>query len=171
MSSSPSTTRRIRRSYESGHVPKLLALVDESRDCDKAVYYAARRASRLKSILVLLRVIEPPHPETDWLLVSNIVRAQAQDEAQKLLEEHAKQAHGIADVRIETFVREGDPAEQIFELIREDDDVALLVLAAGSTEKGPGRVVSDLARTAGTYPVPVVIVPAHLTDSELVALS
>jgi nucleotide-binding universal stress UspA family protein len=130
MSSSPSTTRRIRRSYESGHVPKLLALVDESRDCDKAVYYAARRASRLKSTL---RVIEPPHPETDWLLVSNIVRAQAQDEAQKLLEEHAKQAHGIADVRIETFVREGDPAEQIFELIREDDDVALLVLAAGST--------------------------------------
>ena len=74
-------------------------------------------------------------------------------------------------MRIETFVREGDPAEQIFELIREDDDVALLVLAAGSTEKGPGRLVSDLARTAGTYPVPVVIVPAHLTDSELVALS
>ena len=46
-----------------------------------------------------------------------------------------------------------------------------LALAAGSTEKGPGRLVSDLARTAGTYPVPVVIVPAHLTDSELVALS
>jgi len=116
-------------------------------------------------------VIEPPHPETDWLLVSNIVRAQAHDEAQELLDAHAKRAHGIVDVPIETLVREGHPAEQIFELIREDDDVALLVLAAGSTEKGPGRLVSELARTAGTYPVPVVIVPAHLTDSELVALS
>jgi nucleotide-binding universal stress UspA family protein len=103
------TTRRIRRSYESGHVPKLLALVDESHDCDKAVYYAARRASRLKSILVLLRVIEPPHPETDWLLVSNIVRAQAHDEAQELLDAHAKRAHGIVDVPIETLVREERP--------------------------------------------------------------
>jgi nucleotide-binding universal stress UspA family protein len=116
-------------------------------------------------------VIEPPHPEIDWLLLSNIVRAQAQEEAQKLLQEHAKQAHGIVDVRIETLVREGDPAEQIFELVPEDNDIALLVLAAGSTEKGPGRLVSDLARTAGTYPVRVVIVPAHLSDSELVALS
>ncbi len=171
MSSSPNTSRRIRRSYESGHIPKLLALVDESPDCDKAVYYAARRASRLNSVLVLLRVIEPPYPEIDWVLVSDIVRAEAHDEAQKLLEAHAKRAQGIAHVSIETFVREGDPAEQIFRLIREDDDIALLVLAAGSTEQGPGRLVSDLGRTAGTYPVPVVIVPAHLTDSELVALS
>jgi hypothetical protein len=116
MSSSPSTTRRIRRSYESGHVPKLLALVDETRDYDKAVYYAARGASRLKSILVLLRMIEPPHPEIDRLLVSNIVQAQAHDEAQKLMDAHAKWAHGIVDVPIETLVLEDDPAEQIFEL-------------------------------------------------------
>ena len=29
----------------------------------------------------------------------------------------------------------------------------------------------DLARTAGTYPVPVVIVPANLSEAELDALS
>jgi hypothetical protein len=31
--------------------------------------------------------------------------------------------------------------------------------------------VSELARTAGAYPVPIVIVPAHLGDAELDALS
>jgi nucleotide-binding universal stress UspA family protein len=161
----------MRRSYEAGHVPKLLVLVDESADCDKAIYYAVRRAARLNSQVVLLRVIEPPYPELDWLGVSDVVRAEAHEEAHELLDRHAVRAREIADASIETCIQEGDPAEQIFELIRKDDDIALLVLAAGSTEKGPGRLVSDLARTAGTYPVPVVIVPAHLSDLELVALS
>jgi hypothetical protein len=56
-------------------------------------------------------------------------------------------------------------------VIQGDEDIAILVLAAGSTEIGPGALVSDLARTAGTYPIPVVIVPSHLSDQELDALS
>ena len=47
----------------------------------------------------------------------------------------------------------------------------MLVLAAGSSQKGPGPLVGELGRTAGTYPLPVVIVPAHLNEEELDALS
>jgi hypothetical protein len=32
-------------------------------------------------------------------------------------------------------------------------------------------LISDLARTAGAYPIPIVIVPAHLSERELDALS
>jgi hypothetical protein len=47
----------------------------------------------------------------------------------------------------------------------------MLVLAAGASHDNPGVLVADLARSAGSYPVPVVIVPAHLSDEELDALS
>ena len=38
---------RRRRSYESGHKPKYLVVVDDSPECDRAIYYAARRVSRI----------------------------------------------------------------------------------------------------------------------------
>jgi len=164
-------SRRIRRSYETGHQPKFLVLVDDKADCEKAIYYASRRAARLGAQVILLRVIEPPHEEIGWPGVSEIVRTEARLEAQTLLQGYAVRANTVAAVSPETIVREGDPAEEILSFIQADEDVVILVLAAGSAKEGPGRLVSDLAHTAGTYPIPVVIVPAHLTDRELDALS
>jgi nucleotide-binding universal stress UspA family protein len=163
----PFAERRLRRSYESGHSPKLLVIVDDASDCEKAVYYAARRAARVGGTVVLLRVIEPSYGEIGWLTVTDMMR----EEAQQLLNDHAQRAREITGISPETLVCEGSPAQQLLNVIQDDDDIAILVLAAGSTEIGPGALVSDLARTAGAYPIPVVIVPAHLTDEELDALS
>ena len=46
-----------------------------------------------------------------------------------------------------------------------------LILAAGTGSDGPGPLVTSIVRTAGDYMVPVAIVPGHLTDDELDALS
>ena len=43
---------RKRRSYESGHKAKYLVVIDDSAECDRAIYYASRRASRNNAILV-----------------------------------------------------------------------------------------------------------------------
>ena len=163
----PFAERRLRRSYESGHSPKLLVIVDEAPDCEKAVYYAARRAARIGATVVLLRVIAPNYGEVGWLTVTDLMRA----EAQELLNKHAQRTQEIAGISPETLVCEGNNAQQLLNVIQDDEDIVILVLAAGSTEIGPGALVSDLARTAGTYPIPVVIVPAHLSDEELDALS
>ena len=48
---------RKRRSYESGHKPKYLVIIDESPECDRAVYYASRRASRTGAGMLMLLVI------------------------------------------------------------------------------------------------------------------
>jgi len=45
------------------------------------------------------------------------------------------------------------------------------VLAAGIGKEGPGPLVSNLGSTAGTFPIPVAIVPGHLSDDELDGLS
>jgi nucleotide-binding universal stress UspA family protein len=165
------SSRRIRRSYEAGHTPKLLVLVDDARDCGKAVYYAARRAARIGAKLVLLRVIESSYRELDWLGVGDVIETEQQQEAQLLLDNHVRRAQDLGAGSPETVIRKGDTAHEILKLIQGDEDIAILVLAAGSSRKGPGPIISDLARSAGTYPIPVVIVPAHLSDAELEALS
>jgi hypothetical protein len=45
------------------------------------------------------------------------------------------------------------------------------VLAAGTGTEGPGPLVTTIGRTTGDYPIPFAIVPGHLTDDEIDALS
>jgi hypothetical protein len=49
--------------------------------------------------------------------------------------------------------------------------VAILVLAAAPGKEGPGPLVSSVAKNAGDFPIPVAIVPGHLSDEELDAMS
>jgi nucleotide-binding universal stress UspA family protein len=163
-------SRRLRRSYEAGHHPKFLVLVDDRDDCGKAVYYASRRAARVGAKVILLRIIDP-FPEVVLLGVADVMRSEAEQEAQELLERYEVLVRNVAEGAPEVVIRQGDAAREIFELIEADEDIAMLVLAAGASNQGPGPLVSDLARTAGTYPIPVVIVPAHLSEAELDALS
>ena len=58
-----------------------------------------------------------------------------------------------------------------FDLIEDDEDIAILVLAAATSKEGPGPLVSSIARNAGDFPIPVAIVPGHLSDEELDAMS
>jgi len=45
------------------------------------------------------------------------------------------------------------------------------VLAAGTGKEGPGPLVASIGKNAGSYPIPVAIVPGHLGDEDLDALS
>src|SRR5438309_1842206 len=83
-------TRRLRRSYEAGHRPKFLVLVDATADGGKAVYYASRRAVRVGATVMLLRVIEPFPAELALLGVSDVMRSEAEHEAAELLERYVK---------------------------------------------------------------------------------
>ena len=47
-----------RRSYETGHKPKCLVIVDDTAEWDRAVYYASRWAIRVGGGVVMLRIIE-----------------------------------------------------------------------------------------------------------------
>jgi nucleotide-binding universal stress UspA family protein len=167
----PCVARRKRRSYEAGHTPKFLVLVDDTIDCEKAVYYASRRAARVGARVSLLRVIEPDYRTYAWFGVGDVMQCEVQEEAQALLNKYLCSAQAAGAVDVETVFREGQTAKAIFDLIQADEDIAVLVLAAGPSRDGPGYLVSDLARTAGTYPIPIVLVPAHLGYDELDALS
>jgi nucleotide-binding universal stress UspA family protein len=165
------TTIRRRRSYEAGHKPKWLVVIDDTEECDRAVYFAARRAARVGAGLVMLRVIETGDHNQQWLGVADIMKQEAHEEANAALEKFASRANGIAGVTPERVVREGSTADQILKLLEEDEDIAILVLAAATGKDGPGPLVSGIGKTAGDYPIPVAIVPGHLTDEEIDALA
>src|SRR5581483_4281420 len=157
-----------RRSYEAGHTPKCLVIVDETAEWDRAVYYASRWASRLGGGVVMLHVIEIDQQSQQWLGVADIMRAEAYENANAALDRAVARASGIAATIPERVIREGEATEQILEAIEDDADIALLVLAANPGAEGPGPLTTGLAKTVGTFPIPVVIVPGELGDSELV---
>jgi nucleotide-binding universal stress UspA family protein len=161
----------MRRSYEAGHKPKLLVVVDDTEECDRAIYFASRRAARIGGGVVMLQVIETQDQSQQWLGVADIMRAEAHDDAEAQLAKFAARARACAGIEPECVIRDGDKAEEILRLIDEDEDIFILVLAAGTGSEGPGPLVVTIGRTAGDYPIPVAIVPGHLSDHELDALS
>ena len=85
-----------RRSYEAGHSPKFLVVIDDTPECDRALYFAARRALRIGSTVIMLRVIETHDHGQQWLGVADIMRAEAHEEANAVLADGAARAQGLA---------------------------------------------------------------------------
>jgi nucleotide-binding universal stress UspA family protein len=160
-----------RRSYETGHAPKFLVVIDDTPECDRALYFASRRALRTGASVVMLRVIETHDRNQQWLGVADIMRAEAHEEANSVLDRYASRASSITGIMPERVIREGDKADEMLKLIDEDEDIAVLMLAACVSEEGPGPLVTSLAKSAGTFPVPVAIVPGHLSDEDLDSMS
>ena len=162
---------RKRRSYEAGHKPKFLVIIDDTPECDRALYFASRRAARIGGGVVMLRVIGTRDRNQQWLGVADIMKAEANEEAKMVLDKAAERARKITKIKPERVVREGDIATEILGLIESDEDIAILVLGAGTGKEGPGPLVSSLSNTAGEFPIPVAIVPGHLSNEDIDGLS
>jgi nucleotide-binding universal stress UspA family protein len=156
-----------RRSYEKGHKRKYLVVIDDTEECDRAVHWAAKRAGRTKSQLVMLRVIEPGERNQQWLGVADIMKAEAMEAANKALDKYAARAKKLTHLVPDRVIREGVTTEEIVKVIDEDTDIGILVLAAGTGKEGPGPLVSNIGKSAGSFPIPVAIVPGHLSDDDL----
>jgi len=166
--------RRPRDVFKEGHRRKFLVIVDESPEGETALYYAARRAERTGGGLALLFVIEPPEM-THWLGVGDAFREEQYNKARavfRLLNRKLRN-WGFDGFLAEEIMREGQRAEEIVKLIEEDEDFGILVLGASTDPAGPGPLVSSLAAgtKAGTFPIPITIVPGNLTLEELAGLA
>lgn len=159
-----------RQSYQPGHKPKCLVIVDETAEWDRAVAYASRWAVRSGGGVVMLRVIEIAERNQQWLGVAEVMRAEAYEIAETALDRAGGRANGIAAITPERVIREGDPLEQVRDVIENDPDITILVLAASDGPEGPGPLVTMMASTAGTFPIPVLIVPGRLSDPEIEAM-
>lgn len=160
-----------RRSHEDGHKRKFLVVVDETPECDRAIVYAARRAERTGGGLVMLFVVDD-QDFRGFLGVEQMMRQEARAAAELTLGKAAQRARAVARIEPEIVIAEGTRSAEVLALIDRDEDIAILALAAGTSTEGPGPLVTALAgRSAGTFPVPITIVPGHLSDDEIAALA
>ncbi|WOC15824.1 universal stress protein [Pseudochrobactrum sp. MP213Fo] len=159
-----------RLSREAGHRRKFLVSVDETPECARAIAYASRRARNTNGILVLLFVIDSTDFQ-QFLGVGTIMRAEAQERAQSALNKYSTQLREKHGIEPELIIREGQTVEEIYSLIEEDQDIAILVLAAGSGKEGPGPLVQSISGRGASFPIPVTVIPANLSDDDIDAVA
>ena len=145
------------------HRSKFLVIVDDSKELNVAIRFAAKRAQSTKGGVILLNVIEQFDPQ-QWQSIEDIILQEARDKAQEKLQKWSKVINDLTDIVPELMVKEGVTSEKIIETLEEDNAIRFLVLAAAEADQ-PGPLVSLLAgQKSGKLPVPIVIIPQGLSD-------
>ncbi|MDX5382790.1 MAG: universal stress protein [Rhodobacterales bacterium] len=149
---------------------KFLVVLDDSRECLNAMRFAAMRAARTGGGVEILSVI-PPEEFNHWIGVGDIMREEARERIHAHFEVFAKWMRDKQGVDPELVIREGEPVTEILAQISEDKEIGVLVLGAGTDKKGPGPLVTQLTRSAGSLAVPITIVPGDLSKERLEAIT
>lgn len=149
---------------------KFLVVLDDSKECLNAIRFAAMRASHTGGGVAILSII-PPDEFNHWIGVGEIMREEARDRIHAHFEVFAKWMRDKQGVDPELIIREGEAVPQIMEQIRDDPEIGILVLGAGTDTKGPGPLVTQLTRISGTLPIPITIVPGDMSKERLEAIT
>jgi nucleotide-binding universal stress UspA family protein len=153
---------------DSARPRKFLVVVDKTPECRVAVRFAMRRAQHTGGRVTMLCVAQLADFQ-QWRGVEEIMRDEAYGEAESLLHHAAKDVNDLSGIMPELVIVYGHPKEALIELLKNDRDISILVLASGTTKEGPGPLVSLIA--GGEYPIPVTIVPGGLSDADIDALA
>lgn len=153
---------------------KFLVVADDSPEFPAALRFACRRAHSTSGHVALLRVIEPAVFE-HWSGVRDEIARQQRQEAEAVLQESAEFVQAETGYPPEFLIKEADSVRAALrQALTEDPDIKILVVAAAVGGRGPGPLVSSIAKEGvrwGDRKVPITIVPGDLTDAEIADLA
>lgn len=149
---------------------KFLVVLDNSRECLNAMRFAAMRAAHTGGGVEVLAVI-PPEEFNHWIGVGDIMREEARESIHAHFEVFAKWMRDKQSIDPELVIREGEPVTEIIAQVRDDPDIGVLVLGAGTDKRGPGPLVTQLSKNSGSLEIPVTIVPGDLSKERLEAIT
>ncbi|HEY9218717.1 MAG TPA: universal stress protein [Phenylobacterium sp.] len=153
---------------------KLLVIADDSPEFQAALRFACRRVCNVGGHIALMRVIEPPVYE-HWSGAREEIERQARQEAEAVLQKTAEFVIAETGHPPEFIIKHaGDTRAALRQVIAEQPEISLLVLAAAVGARGPGPLVSSIARdgvTSGARKVPVTVVPGDLSDEAIADLA
>ena len=145
---------------------KFLVVLDDSRECLNAMRFAALRAAHTGGGVQVLSII-PPEEFQHWMGVADLMRAEARERIEAHFEVFAKWMRDKQGVIPELIIREGDAVTEILSQMREDPEIGVLVLGAGTDKAGPGPLVTAMSRNSGSLPTPITIVPGDMSKETL----
>lgn len=149
---------------------KFLVVLDDSRECLNAMRFAAMRAANTGGGVEILSII-PPDEFNHWIGVAEVMREEARERIHAHFEVFAKWMRDRQGIDPELVIREGDAVPEILAQVAADPEIGVLVLGAGTDKKGPGPLVTQLTRSAGSLPVPLTVVPGDMSKEQLEAIT
>lgn len=151
------------------HNVTFLVLVDGSDEMELALKFACMRASGLNARVALAYIIEPTIGDM-WLSISKRTIEESRQDGEEVLKKSADLVYEKTGHMAISYMREGDTAEQFYDIMN-SEDISFAVVASSNKGSGYDRVLSYLLKKGyNSLPVPLVIVPATITDLQLEAL-
>ena len=147
---------------------KFLVVIDKTKECRVALRFATRRAQHTGGRVTLMCAATPPDFQ-QWRGVEEIMRDEAYAEAEGMLHEAAKVVNELSGILPELVIPYGVTTECVTQLLKQDKDISILVLASGTAKEGPGPLVSMFGKAVQS--IPVTIVPGNFTDEQIDALA
>nr|WP_321507316.1 universal stress protein [uncultured Celeribacter sp.] len=145
---------------------KFLVILDDSRECLNAMRFAAMRAAKTNGGVTILSII-PPEEFNHWIGVADLMREETRDRIVAHYEVFAKWMRDRQGIDPELVIREGEAVHEILAQVKEDPDIGVLVLGAGTEKTGPGPLVSAMTKQAGFLPIPMTLVPGEMSKEKL----
>lgn len=153
---------------------KFLVVADDSPEFSAALKYACRRARSTGGCVAMLKVISPAQFE-HWSGVREEIERQEREEAQALLRSLADLVIGETGLPPEFIIQHADSTRAALKaVVAADPDIKVLILATSTAGRGPGPLISAIAKEGVGFSgrkLPVTVVPGDLTDAEIEALA
>ena len=147
---------------------KFLVVIDKTPECAVALRFAARRAQHTGGRVTLMCAATLPDFQ-QWRGVEEIMRDEAHAEAEGLLHDAAKIVNELGGILPELVIPYGLVTDCLAQLLKEDKDISILVLASATGKEGPGSLVAMFG--TAVQAIPVTIVPGNFTPEQIDALA
>jgi hypothetical protein len=147
---------------------KFLVVVDKTPEHKVALRFATRRAQHTGGRVTLMCPAQLPDFQ-QWRGVEEIMRDEAHAEAESMLYEAAKLVNELSGILPELVIPYGLATECLFQLLKDDKAISILVVASGTAKEGPGPLVSMFV--TAVQAIPVTIVPGNFTEAQIDALA
>ena len=150
----------------------ILVIADESKEMEVALQYACARSKKTNRKIIIATFIEPLDVLTTQG-VTEIMQNEAREEAEKNLQYAAsivKESTGFMPV---LQIREGEIIKELKNLIDEEKNINVLVIAANVDEKdNPGPIINSLvSKELSNFRIPVMIVPGNFTKDHIALIT
>ncbi|OBX20244.1 universal stress protein [Erythrobacter sp. QSSC1-22B] len=144
---------------------KYLVVMDETEEAKSALRFASHRAAQTGGSVHILALV-PRQNFNAFGGVQATIEQEARERAEVMANSAAGNIFAESGKMPQIAVRLGDPETIVRGYLEEREDIAALVLGAGS-EGGPGPLVSHFSAHAGTLPCPLYIIPGGLDREAL----
>jgi nucleotide-binding universal stress UspA family protein len=148
---------------------KFLIILDDTPEMLNAMRYAAIRAAKTGGGVEILAVVSPEEFQ-HFMGVADVLRAEAHEKIEahfQVFKDRMEKREGITP---SLAIREGDKVDAVLKHLKENPEIGVVVLGAGTENGGPGLLVTSLTgRRMGELRVPITIVPGSMTKDEIIA--